>query len=59
MSWFPVFASYAVPAVLLLALSVVNRLRESRRELGNVRSRGFDLVENRGRRRRAMSGHGK
>lgn len=38
MSWLPVFAAYAMAPLLLLALLVVNQVRE-RRVSANVRSR--------------------
>ena len=57
MSWLPVFASYAMPAVLLLVLSVVNRLGESRRQLPIVRSRRAKFVRNCGHRHHAMAGN--
>jgi hypothetical protein len=58
MSWLPVFASYAMPALLLLALSVVNRLRDSRQEVPSVRSRRSTCARN-WRRHHAMSGDGR
>jgi hypothetical protein len=43
MSWLPVFAAYTMAPLLLLALSVMNQLRE-RRVFANVRSRRANIT---------------
>jgi hypothetical protein len=59
MSWIPVFASYAMPALLLLGLSVLTRApRAAGRRLARVSSQRPKGIHGRSRRYPAVSGHG-
>jgi hypothetical protein len=59
MSWMPVFASYAMPALLLLVLSLVTRVpRAAGRRPARVSSQRPKGIHSRSRRYPAVAGHG-